>query len=149
MPIKRFEVSKTFRLPSRDCLTLVGPHPGLVSNGEVLDSPRGVRVQVVGVERFEPPRPDLLSICVQPKNADIRPGDILMPISQAADQWVEVVPTCPISEVEAKFLEWMERIGLKREDFMAYEVVIETRRLSGGTFTRHSVRRDALKRLAI
>src|SRR5712691_2257749 len=66
------EVRDIYVLQGRDCLTLaITPHGRVVSPGDLFENERGARVEVVGIEFFEPHQPDHGGICVQPADADI------------------------------------------------------------------------------
>jgi hypothetical protein len=146
---KPIKVREVFTLVGRDCLTVVASAPGLISKGAVLDNSRGIRVQIVAIELPTPERHDLVAFCVQPKDADLKPGDALWPIPNGPADFVEVVPPCPVAEGEHRFAEWLRSHRLSRDDLHQYEIAVELGGSETGDWTRYLVRRDALRRLGI
>ena len=72
------EVVDVFKIDGRDCLVITCAAPGRGFRGQLLESNRGVRVEVVAIiflEPYDPARGP--GLCLEPIDADIRPGDTL------------------------------------------------------------------------
>lgn len=76
--MKTIRVRDAFHVSGRDCLTIVGDQDMPVRRGETFESNRGVRVRVVALVTLTRSDGVDRAVCVEPKDADLRAGDVLI-----------------------------------------------------------------------